>query len=49
MKAVYFVLLACLLVFAPLAQAQRAGVINDSDGFAMCEPRKVWTPRCLQQ
>jgi hypothetical protein len=33
MKAVCFLLLACVFAFAPLAQAQRAGVINDPDGF----------------
>jgi hypothetical protein len=33
MKAGCFVLLACVLVFAPLGQAQRTGVINDPDGF----------------
>ena len=32
MKAVGLVFLACLLVFAPLAQAQRAGVIDDPTG-----------------
>lgn len=40
MKAVYFVLLACLLIFAPLAQAQRAGVINDPDGFVNVRAEK---------
>jgi uncharacterized protein YraI len=33
MKAVCLVLSSCVLVFAPLAQAQRAGVIDDPDGF----------------
>jgi hypothetical protein len=33
MKAVCFVLFACVLPFAPLAEAQRAGVISDPDGF----------------
>jgi Bacterial SH3 domain len=33
MKAACFLLLACVLPFAPLARAQRAGVINDPDGF----------------
>ena len=33
MKAICFVLFACLFAFAPLAQAQRAGVINDPAGF----------------
>src|SRR4030095_15664224 len=33
MKAIRLVLLACLLVFAPLAEAQRAGVINDPDAL----------------
>jgi len=33
MKATCFVLLACSLVFAPLAKARRAGVIDDPDGF----------------
>jgi uncharacterized protein YgiM (DUF1202 family) len=33
MKAVGLVLLACVLVFALLAQAQRAGVIDDPHGF----------------
>src|SRR5512132_2767624 len=32
MKAVGFVLLACAVAFAPLAQAQRAGVIDDPTG-----------------
>ena len=32
MKAVGLVLLTCVLVFAPLAQAQRAGVIDDPAG-----------------
>jgi hypothetical protein len=32
MKAVGLVLLACAFAFAPLAQAQRAGVIDDPDG-----------------
>src|SRR4029434_456222 len=40
MKAVCFVLLACLLVFAPLAEAQRAGVINDPDGFVHVRAEK---------
>jgi hypothetical protein len=33
MKAVCLVLLACGFAVAPLAQAQRTGVINDPDGF----------------
>jgi hypothetical protein len=40
MKAVYLVLFACVLVFAPLAQAQRAGVINDPDGFVNVRAEK---------
>src|SRR6266542_6972450 len=40
MKAVCFVLLACVFAFAPLAQAQRAGVINDPDGFVNVRAEK---------
>jgi len=40
MKAVSFVLFACVLAFAPLARAQRAGVINDPDGFVNVRAEK---------
>jgi Bacterial SH3 domain len=40
MQAVCFVLLACVFAFAPLAQAQRAGVINDPDGFVNVRAEK---------
>ena len=35
-----FVILTCVLVFAPLAQAQRTGVINDPDGFVNVRAEK---------
>ena len=40
MRAVSFVLFACVLAFAPLARAQRAGVINDPDGFVNVRAEK---------
>src|SRR6266498_5780241 len=38
--AVCLALLACVLVFAPQAQAQRTGVINDPDGFVNVRAEK---------
>jgi uncharacterized protein YgiM (DUF1202 family) len=40
MKPVCFLLLACVFAVAPLAQAQRAGVINDPDGFVNVRAEK---------
>jgi hypothetical protein len=40
MKAVGLVLIACALVFAPLVQAQRTGVIDDPDGFVNVRAEK---------
>src|SRR6266550_6244468 len=40
MKAACFLLLTCVFAFAPVAQAQRAGVINDPDGFVNVRAEK---------
>jgi len=40
MKAVVLVLLACVLILAPMAQAQRTGVISDSSGFVDVQAEK---------
>jgi hypothetical protein len=40
MKAVCFLLLGCVFLFAPLAHAERAGVINDPDGFVNVRAEK---------
>jgi uncharacterized protein YgiM (DUF1202 family) len=40
MKAACFLLFACVFAFAPLAQAQRTGVINDPDSFVNVRAEK---------
>jgi hypothetical protein len=40
MKAACFLLFACVFALAPPAQAQRAGVINDPDGFVNVRAEK---------
>jgi hypothetical protein len=44
LKAARFLVLVSVFAFAPLAQAQQAGVIDDPDGFVNVRAGRVRTP-----